>query len=275
MLMELRNISKSFDLGGGGFMAAGRRLSVLEDVSLGIERGEILGLVGESGSGKSTLSSIAIRLTAPDSGQVIYSGEDITKAEGKGLRAFRARAQMVFQDSTSSLNPRKKIGRTLKEALAMRGHSKAEHIERATSLLELVGLGKHMLQRHPHELSGGQRQRVSIARALAMDPEFLIADEPVASLDVSLQAQIVNLLLDLRERLKLTLLFISHDLALVGQISDRIAIIERGRLVDLGKPEEVFRNKPHPYTAQLLASIPRPRFAADRSPDAISGRGPG
>jgi ABC-type glutathione transport system ATPase component len=261
MLMELRNITKSYPLGGGWF-GSRRQVKVLDDVSLGIERGEVLGLVGESGSGKSTLSSIAIRLTATDTGAILYKGEDITEADARKLRGFRAQAQMVFQDSTSSLNPRKTIGRTLREALAMRGHPAAERTDRAAGLLDLVGLGSHILARHPHELSGGQRQRVSIARALAMDPEFLIADEPVASLDVSLQAQIVNLLLDLRERLDLTMLFISHDLALVGQISDRIAIMQQGRLVDLGTPAEVFRGNPHPYTAQLLASVPKPRFVA-------------
>ena len=266
LMLELRNVTKSFRLPGEGLLGKRRTATVLRGVSLEIRRGEILGLVGESGSGKSTLSTIAIRLADPDSGEVLYKGEDITRKGPRQLADFRAQAQMVFQDSTSSLNPRKTIVRTLGEALAVRGVPRAKRRHRAAELLELVGLGAHMLDRHPHQLSGGQRQRVSIARALATEPEFLIDDEPVASLDVSLQAQIVNLLIDLREKLDLTMLFISHDLALVGQISDRIAILQRGELVDVGRPDEVFRANPHPYTAQLLASIPKPSFATSTQP---------
>lgn len=267
MLMELLGITKSYVLGRSGWTPFGaqRQLTVVDNVSLDIRKGEVLGLVGESGSGKSTLSSIAIRLTRPDSGRIVYKGQDVTLLGRTALRAFRSQVQMVFQDSTSSLNPRKSIGRTLSEALAMRGVPRSARPVRALRLLDQVGLGPRFLSHYPHQMSGGQRQRVSIARALAMEPELLIADEPVASLDVSLQAQIVNLLLDLRDELGLTILFISHDLALVAQISDRIAIMQHGKLLDLGTPAQVFRTQAHPYTAQLLAAVPRPRF--DEGPE--------
>jgi oligopeptide/dipeptide ABC transporter ATP-binding protein len=259
-LLELTNVRKDFVLDAGliGRLTGRRRvLRALDDVSLVVRRGEVLGLVGESGSGKSTLAEVAVRLLTVDAGAVAYRGEPVTYASGRALRPFRRGVQMVFQDTGSSLNPRKTVGRTLDEALALRGVARGERLARVERLLGLVGLGSFVRARYPHQLSGGQRQRVAIARALAMEPELLVADEPVASLDVSLQAQIVNLLLRLRHELGLTLLFISHDLALVSHISTRVAVMYAGRIVEEGPADRVLRQPAHPYTQALLAAIPK------------------
>lgn len=276
-LLELEGVHKHYVLGGGLLdRLAGRRrmLLALDGVSLAVREGEVLGLVGESGSGKSTLAQVAVRLVAPTAGRIKYRGEDLTTTKSGALRPFRERVQMVFQDTGSSLNPRKTIGRTLREALAMRGIPKAEQPEHADRLLDMVGLAGFVLPRYPHQLSGGQRQRVAIARSLAMQPEFLVADEPVASLDVSLQAQIVNLLLKLRTDLRLTMLFISHDLALVNHISTRVAVMYAGRVVEEGLPAEVLHRPAHPYTRALLSAVPR-GLAGRRTPrDPVPGGPP-
>ena len=259
-LLELRDVRKHFPLDRGllsSFRRVRRSLAALDGVSLAIAPGEVLGLVGESGSGKSTLGQAVVRLMDVSNGSIRYRGEDITHLGRRALRPFRRRVQMVFQDTQSSLNPRKTVGRALGEALALFGAPRRERIDRATRLLRLVGLDDFALPRYPHELSGGQRQRVAIARALAMEPEFLLADEPVSALDVSLQAQIINLLMGLRDELGLTLLFISHDLALVNHIASRVAVMYAGRIVEVGLPVQVLRRPAHPYTRALLAAVPR------------------
>ncbi len=259
-LLELVDVTRHYVLGKGVLdRLAGRRriLRALDGVSLTVHEGEVLGLVGESGSGKSTLAQLAVRLVEPTSGRIVYRGDDITRHDRRALRPFRERVQMVFQDTASSLNPRKRIRRTLEESLAMRAVPAHERAAEASRLLALVGLGDFVLARYPHQLSGGQRQRVAIARSLAMRPEFLVADEPVASLDVSLQAQIVNLLLELRGKLGLTLLFVSHDLALVNAIATRVAVMYAGRIVEEGPTQDVLRAPAHPYTRALLRAVPR------------------
>ncbi len=276
-LLELIRVSKHYALRSGIFAKLSQRQKVLravEDVSLCVNRGEVLGLVGESGSGKSTVAQVAVRLTNVSTGQVRYCGQDFTHKSGAELKWFREKVQVVFQDTTSSLNPRKTVARTLQDSLAMREVNKANRVDRSQDLLRMVGLDGSALSRYPHQLSGGQRQRVAIARSLAMQPELLIADEPVASLDVSLQAQIVNLLLRLRAELGLTLLFISHDLALVNAISTRIAVMYAGRIVEEGLPSEVMRQPAHPYTLALLASVPRGLKGRGITPDVTSGAAP-
>ena len=231
-------------------------VTAVRDVSLGVPRGSVLGIVGESGSGKSTLGQIATLLLKPSSGRIYFDGVDVTNLSGVDLRRFRQRAQIVFQDSTSALNPRKTIIRALSEPLALRGVPKDQRILEAETLVKSVGLTTDVLRRFPHQLSGGQRQRIGIARALAMKPQFILADEPVSALDVSLQAHVMALLMDLRRNFNLTMVVISHDVSLVGAISDQIAVMYAGRLVEVGKPTDVLREARHPYTQMLLESIP-------------------
>jgi peptide/nickel transport system ATP-binding protein len=258
-IVSLEHIRKDFQFGGGligRMLGLAPRVIAVDDVSLALHEGEVLGLVGESGSGKSTLAHLLVRLTDSTSGVIRYRGQDITDATPRELRPLRRCMQLVFQDSQSSLNPRKTVGRALVDALRLSGLESARRQRHAAELLSRVGLDATFSDRYPHELSGGQRQRVGIARALAMRPEVLVADEPVSSLDVSLQAQILNLLMDLRRELGLTMMFISHDLAVVNAISSRVGVMYAGRIVEIGRPREVLRAPAHPYTQALLASIP-------------------
>jgi oligopeptide transport system ATP-binding protein len=274
-LLEFDDARKSFALGRDWkrhFQM--RHLVALDGVSLTVEQGEILGLVGESGSGKSTLAQVAVGLARLTGGSARYRGAEIARLGGVELRSFRRRMQMVFQDTNASFNPRKTVARTLRETLALRGVARPQRLDRAAALLDMVGLGGFALSRYPHQLSGGQRQRAAIARALAMEPEFLLADEPVASLDVSLQAQIVNLLLRLRADLGLTMLFISHDLALVNHISTRVAVMYAGRIVEIGRPEEVLRRPAHPYTRALIDAVPKGIGGRARPHDPARGAPP-
>lgn len=257
VLLDLVKVRKEFSRSRGFFAGRVASFVALDDVSLQVRQREVVGLVGESGCGKSTLAQVAIRLLDADAGSVVYKGRGVTGVSGRALRPFRHAVQMVFQDTGSSLNPRKTVWRHLAETLSVAGIARAGRRARAEELLRVVGLDPALLARLPHQLSGGQRQRLAIARTLAMGPELLIADEPVASLDVSLQAQIVNLLERLREELGLAMLFISHDLALVARISSRVAVMFAGAIVEEGKPGVVLAAPAHPYTRALLNAIPQ------------------
>ncbi|MGJ5203394.1 ATP-binding cassette domain-containing protein [Bradyrhizobium sp. HKCCYLR20261] len=259
-LLELVDICKTFELERRllpRLLGARQPLHAVKSVSLKVPRGGVLGIVGESGCGKSTLAQIIMRLERQSSGRILFDGHDISELDGAALHPFRRRFQMVFQDSTASLNSRKTVQRTLQESLALAGMPKPQRASAATDLLGMVGLDAELRGRYPHQLSGGQRQRVAIARALAMRPELLVADEPVSSLDVSLQAQILRLLISLRQRLGLTMIFISHDLALVHHLCSEVAVMQAGVIVEQGTPAQVLREPRHDYTKKLLAAVPR------------------
>ena len=232
----------------------------VEDVSLAIQPGETLGLVGESGCGKSTLGRTVLRLIDPKQGAIVFGGQDITKLPQAELRPMRRRMQMIFQDPYASLNPRMTVGATLAEPMDIHGlaRTRAERDDKVRELLGRVGLRADAAARYPHEFSGGQRQRIGIARALAVQPEFIVCDEPISALDVSIQAQIVNLLQDLQAADKLTYLFISHDLKIVQHICDRVAVMYLGRVVELAAARELYRSPRHPYTQALLSAVPVP-----------------
>ncbi len=259
-LLELRDVQKTYPLRSPPWdRLRGLRRSVVAvgGVSLEVRPGEILGVVGESGSGKSTLGKIIVRLVQPSAGAVIFRGVDVSAREGRALLPYRRRVQMIFQDTQSSLNPRKRVGRMLTEALAANGLASSERRPEAERLLRVVGLDPSIAARYPHELSGGQRQRVGIARSLCMTPELLVADEPVSALDVSLQGQIINLLVGLRGELGLAMVFISHDLAVVGRICARVAVMYAGRIVETGRPDDLMSAPVHPYTRSLIEAVPK------------------
>jgi len=250
-MLELKNICKTFRKGRQSVVA-------VDDVSLNINEGEILGLVGESGCGKSTLSRIIMQLLPPDTGSVLLENLNLTALPRNAIRQHRLNFQMVFQDPYASLNPRLTVFSTLGEALRQRHPNLKSNTlrTRVGELLEMVGLSTRHMQRYPHEFSGGQRQRIAVARALAPDPRIIIADEPVSALDVSIQSQILNLLRKLQHDLSLTMLFVSHDLAVVRYLADHIAVMKDGKIVESGIAEDVFSNPQEPYTQQLLAAVP-------------------
>ena len=255
-LLKVNHLSKIYQSSGGLFDKKAK-VSALQDVSFTLAKGETLGIVGESGCGKSTLGRIISRLDTPTTGEIIYKGEDLAKKSLSKLRPLRKEIQFIFQDPYASLNPRRQIGAIIEEPMRINGIAKAERQARALSLLEKVGLDKDSYERYPHEFSGGQRQRVVIARALTLQPELIIADEPVSALDVSIQAQVLNLFKELQEELKLTYIFVAHDLGVVRHISDRIAVMYLGKIVEIGKVEDIYNNPQHPYTKALLSAIPR------------------
>lgn len=255
-LLKVNHLSKIYQSSGGLFDKKAK-VSALQDVSFTLAKGETLGIVGESGCGKSTLGRIISRLDTPTTGEIIYKGEDLAKKSLAKLRPLRKEIQFIFQDPYASLNPRRQIGAIIEEPMRINGIGKAERQARALSLLEKVGLDKDSYERYPHEFSGGQRQRVVIARALTLQPELIIADEPVSALDVSIQAQVLNLFKELQEELKLTYIFVAHDLGVVRHISDRIAVMYLGKIVEIGKVEDIYNNPQHPYTKALLSAIPR------------------
>ena len=257
-LIEARGLTKRFPVHTGVFGRGRGYVHAVEDVTLAIRPGEVVGLVGESGSGKTTLGRVLLRLVEPTSGSILYRGQDLTRLSRARLRSYRRHLQIIFQDPFASLNPRMTIGGIIRDALRIHRRGGAE---RAAELLELVGLSASYAGRYPHEFSGGQRQRVGIARALAVEPEFIVADEPVSALDVSIQAQIVNLLQDLTESLGLAMLFIAHDLAVVEHISDRILVMYLGRIMEMAPARELYANPVHPYTEALLSSVPTPNPA--------------
>jgi oligopeptide/dipeptide ABC transporter ATP-binding protein len=254
-LLQIQDLYKSFPVKAGFGKTA--EAKAVDGVSLEVAHGEAVGLVGESGCGKSTLGRLAIRLLEPTSGTILFEGRDLSRVGKEELRALRKRMQIIFQDPFASLNPRMRIQEIITEPLVIHGLAqKSELADRGAALLQKVGLPADALKRYPHEFSGGQRQRVGIARSLASGPSFIVADEPVSALDVSVQAQIVNLLQDLRDELRLSFLFIAHDLNVVRHFSDRVAVMYLGRIVEIAPAEEIYRNPSHPYTEALLADIP-------------------
>lgn len=273
-LLEIRGLKKTFQVKN----AFGKKgcIRALDDISFSVRKGETLGLVGESGCGKSTLGRCILRLTEPDGGSIFYDGKDITACN---MRPYRRRMQIVFQDPAGSLDPRMRAGNIIGEALrvACPGIKKDLRREKAMALMERVGLGREQAHRYPHEFSGGQQQRIGIARALAVEPEFIVCDEAVSSLDVSIQAQIIRLLTRLKEEMGLTYLFIAHDLSMVRQISHRVAVMYLGALMEYGDAGRIFQEPLHPYTRGLIAAVPRPdpRYERERERELMAGEAAG
>jgi oligopeptide transport system ATP-binding protein len=264
-ILEVRNLVKHFEVGGGLFGGRPAVVKAVDGVSFSIRRGETLGLVGESGCGKTTTGRCILRLELPTSGQVIFEGQDLAKLSDSALRAMRRRMQVIFQDPYSSLNPRMTVGQIIAEPLAVHGivPDRAARAARVQELLRHAGLLPAMARRYPHELSGGQRQRVGIARALAMEPSLIICDEPVSALDVSIQAQIINLLEELQAQFGLTYLFVAHDLSVVRHISDRVAVMYLGKIVEMTDRKSLYEDPQHPYTKALLSAVPIPDPAVE------------
>ncbi|MFQ5507709.1 MAG: ABC transporter ATP-binding protein [Leptospirillia bacterium] len=275
-LLQVTDLVKTFPMGGGGlFGGGGKMLHAVDGVSFSMAPGEVLSLVGESGCGKSTTGRLILRLLTPTEGQVTFEGEDVFAMSSAALKVLRRDMQIVFQDPYASLNPRMRIGTILEEPLVVhklgdRGARRARVLE----ILEQVGMRPDVLDRYPHEFSGGQRQRICIARALMLSPKLMVADEPVSSLDVSIQAQVINLLQDLRAAHGLAVLFIAHDLNMVRHISDRVAVMYLGRIVEIGDVDAVFKSPRHPYTRALLEAVPVPDPAARRQRNLLKGELP-
>ncbi|MGW7679670.1 ABC transporter ATP-binding protein [Kribbella sp. NPDC054772] len=267
-LLRLKDVKKYFGLRGVPWRQA-QAVRAVDGVNLLVRKGETLGLVGESGSGKSTLARVATRLLDPTQGRVEIGGEDVTKVRGRRLRPIRRRVQMVFQDPQASLNPRQSVGTILSTPFRAQGvrPTRAQLVE----LLEQVGLAEQHLERYPHEFSGGQRQRIGIARALSVKPELVVCDEPVSALDVSVQAQVLNLLADLRDELGLSYVLVAHDLAVVRQVADRIAVMYLGTIVEEGPAEQVYDAPAHPYTKALLSAVPVPEPGVVRERIVLTG----
>jgi len=266
VLLQVERVTKHFPVRRTSLAGPRMHVHAIDEVSLDVLRGETLGIVGESGCGKSTLGRCMIRLLDLTSGRVVFDGQDISSTPRQRLRGLRREMQMVFQDPIASLNPRKTVGTIVSDPLRAHGMRDRAALRRRTAyLLQMVGLSPEHERRYPHEFSGGQRQRISVARALALEPRLLIADEPVSALDVSVQAQVVNLLSDLQDALQLTYVFIAHDLAVVRHISDRIAVMYLGKIVELGTADDVCGNPRHPYTEALLSAAPIPDLQVART----------
>jgi oligopeptide transport system ATP-binding protein len=259
-LLQVEGLTKHFHVGQGVILSRlGQTVKAVEDVSFTVDQGETLGLVGESGCGKSTTGRCIIRLLEPSAGKIHFGGIDVRKLRGRHLKAFRREVQFIFQDPYASLNPRMTFGEIMSEPLAIHGiGTKREREERSREMLKVVGLNPEHIHRYPHEFSGGQRQRVGIARALMLRPRMIVCDEPVSALDVSIQAQIINLLEELQEEFGLTYLFIAHDLSVIRHICDRVAVMYLGKIVELGGWKEVYNTPHHPYTQSLLSAVPVP-----------------
>jgi len=274
-LLELDGLVKHFPVGGGLFGRSRAAVRAVDGVDLAVARRECLAVVGESGSGKTTLGRCAVRLYEPTAGRVLFAGRDLAELSAGELRRERRRFQMIFQDPYGSLNPRMRVGAAVEEPLAVhRLGDRAARRRRVAELLDTVGLGPDAAGRYPHEFSGGQRQRIGIARALATGPELVVADEPVSALDVSVRAQVVNLLARLQERLGLALVFIAHDLALVEHLADRVAVMYLGRIVEEAPRDALFARPAHPYTVSLLSAVPVPEPAAGRARVELEGEPP-
>ena len=275
MLLRVDHLKKYFPIKRGIFFKREiGRVHAVDDVSIEIKAGETLGLVGESGCGKSTLGRCIIRLLDLTSGSVTFDGRDISRLSRRALRPIRGELQMVFQDPYASLNPRKRVGTIIGDPLRIHGSKNRKQIrDRVRELLDLVGLSPEHINRYPHEFSGGQRQRIGVARALALHPKLIIADEPVSALDVSIRAQVINLLDDLQDELGLTYIFIAHDLGVVRHVSDRIAVMYLGKIVEISPAEELYKKPVHPYTEALLSAvpIPDPNISAQREQVVLEG----
>lgn len=276
VIFDVQGLTKHFPVTSGFFKSVIGYARALDDVDFTIDKGEVLGVVGESGSGKSTMARAAIRLIEPTAGSIKFLGEDLRTLSDKALLKMRTKIQMVFQDPFASLNPRKTIEDALGEPLRYHGlvHSKEEEVGRVGEMLEQIGLPRDSMWRYPHQFSGGQLQRICIGRALIVNPKLIICDEVVSALDVSVQAQILNLLLDLRRKLDLSYLFISHDLSVIRYVSDKVIVLYLGKIMESGSVEEIFTNPKHPYTQALLASTPRVHPGEERSRMRLHGEIP-
>jgi oligopeptide transport system ATP-binding protein len=272
-LLRINNLKKYFPIRGGLFSREVARVHAVDDVSFTLMKGETLGLVGESGCGKSTTGRCILRLIEPTAGEVWFEDKNVTTLDKRSLRHLRRDMQIIFQDPYASLNPRMTVGSIIGEALVIHklAKSKREREERVVHLLETVGLSADHLRRYPHEFSGGQRQRIGIARALALNPRLIVADEPVSALDVSIQAQVINLLEDLQKQFNLTYLFIAHDLSVVEHISTRVAVMYLGKIVEIAPGKELYTNPKHPYTEALLSAVPIPDPAVKRKRILLEG----
>ncbi|MDQ3385668.1 MAG: ATP-binding cassette domain-containing protein [Actinomycetota bacterium] len=273
-LLEVRGLVTSYPVRGGAFARTTERVRAVDGVDLDVRRGEALGLVGESGCGKTTLGRSILRLTPADDGSVRFDGRDVLGASGRELRELRRQIQVIFQDPFASLDPRATVGDSIAEGLRVHGVALRDRRARVAEVLELVGLEAYHARRYPHEFSGGQRQRIGIARALAVEPRLLVADEPVSALDVSIQSQILNLLRRLQQELDFSLVFVAHDLSVVEHLCDRVAVMYLGRIVEVGTRDEVFGDPQHPYTRALLSAIPVPDPSRRRPRVALSGELP-
>ncbi len=272
-LLEVEGLVKHFPVRGGAFGGVSAHVRAVDGLDFEVKEGETLALVGESGCGKSTVGRLVLRLIEPTAGRVRFEGDDLLALDAKQMRARRRRLQVIFQDPYASLNPRMTVGAMLGEPLFLHGLAKdqAARRKRVGELLELVGLRPEHARRYPHEFSGGQRQRLAIARALAVEPKLIVADEPVSALDVSIQAQVINLMKSLQQRFGLAYIFISHDLAVVKHIADRIAVMYLGKIVETATTDELFRNPRHPYTRALLSAVPLPDPTAVRERALLEG----
>ncbi len=272
-LLRVKNLKKYFPIRGGLFSREVARVHAVDDVSFDILKGETLGLVGESGCGKSTTGRCILRLIEPTAGEVWFGDQNVTTLDKRSLRHLRRDMQIIFQDPYASLNPRMTVGSIIGEALVIHklAKTKREREERVVHLLETVGLNSDHLRRYPHEFSGGQRQRIGIARALAVSPKLIVADEPVSALDVSIQAQVINLLEDLQKQFNLTYLFIAHDLSVVEHISTRVAVMYLGKIVEIAPGKELYNNPKHPHTEALLSAVPIPDPAVKRKRIILEG----
>ena len=271
-LLQVEGLVKHFPVRGGTLNRIVSQVQAVNGVSFTVRRGEVLGLVGESGSGKTTVGRLVLRLEEATAGKVVFDGTNVLDLSKRDLRRFRKRMQIIFQDPYASLNPREKVRTVIGHALALHSiGTPASRPDRTVELIEQVGLSAAHLDRFPHEFSGGQRQRIGIARALAVNPDFLVADEPVSALDVSIQAQVINLLSDLKEELDLTMLFIAHDLAVVEHICDRVAVMYLGKIMEIAPSNALYRTPNHPYTEALLSAVPVPEPRRQRKRTVLSG----